>query len=129
MDGSYYITLTIASNLARLGSESRLGDNLSKAMDFLDREELRTFAERKKYKESLQPDNGTMQYLYIYTLIPQRQMSKDVRRMCETYLTEMEKNIRDLTIYGRANASILLRHFGHTKSADKFLQSLHLTQP
>lgn len=124
MDGSYYITLTVASNLARLGDESRLGDNLSKAMDFLDREELRTFAERKKHKGSLQPDNGTMQYLYIYTLIPQRQMSKDVRRMCETYLTEMEKNIRDLTIYGRANASILLRHFGHTKSADKFLQSV-----
>ena len=123
MDGSYYITLSVASHLARLKEENPLKDCLVKAMDFLDKKELTAFNERMKHKGDMMPDNSTIQYMELYTMMPDRKAGKEAGKMIETYLGQLEKNIKDLTIYGRANASVLLRHFGHGKSADRFMQS------
>lgn len=126
MEGSYYITLSVCSSLALLRHDA--GDNtdygLEKAMKYLDKQELESFEYKKKHKLSMLPDNSTMEYLYIWSMMPDRKVSKNLQAMCETYLKEIEKNIKTLTIYGRANAATILRTFGHEKSANLFLESI-----
>lgn len=124
MSGSYYVTLTVAANLARLGADNPMKTQLNRALNYLDAEELETYNYRKKHRLSMNPSNSTLQYMELYTMMPDRKPGKDVSKMIETYLSEVEKNVKDLTIYGRANASNILRYFGHTKSADKFMQSV-----
>lgn len=124
MSGSYYVTLTVADNLARLGADNPMKAQLNRALNYLDAEELETYNYRKKHRLSMNPSNSTLQYMELYTMMPDRKPGKDVSKMIETYLSEVEKNVKDLTIYGRANASNILRYFGHTKSADKFMQSV-----
>lgn len=126
MEGSYYITLSVCSSLALLQHDAN--DNtdygLDKAMKYLDKQELKDFDYKKKHKMSMLPDNSTMEYLYIWSMMPDRKVSKDLQTMRETYLKEIEKNIKTLTIYGRANAATVLRTFGHEKSANLFLESI-----
>ena len=124
MSGSYYVTLTVATNLARLGADNPLKSQLIKALNYLDAKELELFNDRKKHHYDMTPRNSTIQYMELYTMMPERRPSKDVSKMIETYLSIVEKDVKNLTIYGRANVSNLLRHFGHTKSADKFMQSV-----
>lgn len=125
MNGSYYITLSVCENLALLTTTSaEMRIRLNKALDYLDNEELAYFASLQKQKHpSYIPTESTLHYLYLYTLLTDRPMSKEVRKMSDTYLKEFQKMSKNLSIYGKANGSNLLRHNGLTKPAEKFLQS------
>lgn len=146
MKGSYYITLSVAEQLAYLlnataagremkPTKSYSGKNVAnllsnasymvyKSMNFLDEQELKEYDYRKKNKYSLMPSNSTLRYLYLSTILPHHKESKRIVEMREAYLKEIEKDVKNLTIYGRANAALLLRHYGHNKYADKFMQSV-----
>ena len=145
MDGSYYITLSVAEQLAYLlnatsaGKETKAPEYYNKsvasllpnvaymvykAMDFLDDHEYKEYVFRKKHKYSMMPSNSTFRYLYLCTILPHHKETKKFTTMRDAYLKAVEKDVRNLTIYGRANSALLLRHYGHNKSADKFMQSV-----
>lgn len=141
MTGSYHITLAVCENLALLSSvpsasvssspkefinlSAEMRSRFNKALDYLDKEELANFVYLQKQKHpSFVPSESTLHYLYLYTLLTDRQMSNDVKKMSDTYLKEFQKMSKQLSIYGKANGSNLLRHNGFTKPAEKFLQSV-----
>lgn len=145
MKGSHYITLSVAEQLAYLLNATTTGketkapehynnsvDNLLpnvaymvyKAMDFLDDKEYKEYEFRKKHKYSMMPSNSTLRYLYLCTILPYHRETKKFTTMRDAYLKEVEKDVKNLTIYGRANAALMLRHYGHNRSADKFMQSV-----
>ncbi len=123
MKGSYYITLAVCENLAMLNSsDNEVKRMLEKGMTFVDNEEYRSYMESKKKIKV--PNVTNVYYLYVSSLMPDRKVGKDVSEMREAYLKQLEKEVRNLTIYGRATAAYVLRVFGHTKKADEFLQSV-----
>lgn len=123
MEGSYYITLSVCENLAQLHNIDGGDYGLAKALKYLDNEELKSYKEKKLHKWSLTPSESTLHYLYTCAMMPEREVGKEVQQMRETYLKQIEGDIKNLTIYGRANASYILLAFGRDKSAKKFLQS------
>ncbi len=129
MSGSYYMTLAICENLAMLiNSEGSDGLDvearmLEKGLSFLDNKEREHYEYCIRKKLPITASNNTLSYLYVSSLAPDHKVSKKVSTMREAYLTYIEKNVRDLTIHGRTVAACVLRTFGHTKSADDFLES------
>jgi len=124
MEGSYYITLSTCQHLSMLQSgDETVQKMLKHGLEFLDEKELEDYKYRLKHKYSLYPSSSTIDYLYACSFDPSRKVSKEVAKMRETYLTELEKNVRDLTILGRTRAAVILRAFGHTQAADDFLES------
>ena len=129
MPGSYYMTLAICEDLAMLiSSEGSEGLDveakmLEQGLNFLDKEELEHYEYCINKKLPITASNSTLNYLYVCSLAPDHKVSKKVADMREAYLKDIEKNVRDLTIHGRTVAACVLRTFGHTKSADDFLES------
>ena len=129
MPGSYYMTLAICEDLAMLiNSEGAKGLDveakmLEKGLDFLDNKELEHYEYCISKKIPITASNNTLSYLYTSSLAPDHKVSKKVSTMREAYLSYIEKNVRDLTIHGRTVAACVLRTFGHTQSADDFLES------
>ena len=129
MPGSYYMTLAICEDLAMLiNSEGVKGLDveakmLEKGLDFLDNKELEHYEYCISKKIPITASNNTLSYLYTSSLAPDHKVSKKVSTMREAYLSYIEKNVRDLTIHGRTVAACVLRTFGHTQSADDFLES------
>lgn len=129
MKGSYYMTLAICEDLAMLiNAEGKEGlDDIAKMLEhglrFLDEKELEHYEYCISKKLPITASNNTLQYLYVSSLVPDHKVSKKVGTMREAYLKDIEKNVRDLTIHGRTVAACVLRTFGHTQSADDFLES------
>lgn len=124
MNGSYYITLSICENLAMLESDDAdVKSMLEKGLTYLDADELDRYETCVRKKLPIHASNPTLQYLYISSLVPEHNVDKKVKKMREAYLKDIESNVRDLTIHGRAVAACVLRTFGHTRSADDFLES------
>lgn len=124
MKGSYYITLSICEDLAMLQSDdAEIQKMLERGLSYLDAEELDRYEYNIKHKYPIHASNSTLQYLYISALVPDHEVSTKVSTMREAYLKDIESNVKDLTIQGRAVAACVLRTFGHTSSADDFLES------
>ena len=123
MPGNFYVTLAVCENLALLGSDdSEVQAMLERGMQYLDQEMYRQYNDPKRNKDYL--SNSDMRYLFISSLQPDRHVGKDIRKMREEWLGQVEKSVRELTIYGKANCACFLRTFGHEKTADEFLQSV-----
>ncbi len=123
MQGSCYVTLAVCENLALLNSDdSEVRSMLAKAMDYLDKEEYCRFAQSAK--NGLVVGDENLHYLFVSALQPDRRVGKNISKMREDYLAQLEKSVRNLSIYGKANAAYVLRVFGHRKAADEFLQSV-----
>jgi len=125
MESSYYVTVAVCENLAKLPSLTAKQESmLLRALDYVDAQELKYYNERKKYYKTVYPSESTSRYLYLMSLRPNRNVSRSIASMREEYLCAIEKNITKLTLYGVANSACALRVFGHTKSADSFVESL-----
>lgn len=123
MEGSYYITLSTCLNLAMLQSEDiEVQSMLERGLKFLDKKEYQNYLERKKNKWPLYA-SSSLEYLYVCSYLADRKVDKDIEKMREVYLKEIEKEVRDFTIQGRSKAACVLRAFGHDKAADEFLES------
>lgn len=133
MSSSYYITLSTCESLIGLYHlDPEVAQMVDAAMAYLDSKELQFYKARKKEKLSTIADSNTMLYLFIWSMIPDRQVSKEVSKMRDDQLDVIAKSVRDLTILGRSQAACTLRSFGHVKEADKFVQSAveyTVTQP
>lgn len=125
MSPNFYVTMAVCEHMAQLPLPSQaVKEMLRHGMDFLDRHELKTFAERQKVTKKVWASDADFRYLYLSAMMPERIVDKDVRSVREKYLTVMEKQPRDLTIYGVANAAFALRSFGRVKAADRFVDFL-----
>ena len=124
MSSNYYITMAVCEQLAKLPAPAeQVKKMLKEGMEYLDRHELESYKRYKQYGK-IWPSNSELRYLYLSAQMPERTVSKEVEKMREEYLKLVEKEPRDLTIYGVANAAFSLRAFGHVKSADKFVDFL-----
>ena len=133
MEGNYHITLATCENLIGLcDSDAQISQMVNKALRYLDAKEYESYQQMRKQKQPTSISESTLHYLYVCSLLPERKVSRDVQKMRDDLLKQLGKSVRDLTILGRAQASCVLRSFGKTKEADKFLQSLveySVTQP
>ena len=123
MQGSYYVTLAVCENLALLNSaDTEVQSMLAKAMVYLDKQEYCRYAQSAKKR--LVVGDANLHYLFVSALQPDRRVGKDIMKMRGDYLARLEKSVRSLSVYGKANAAYVLRAFGHTNAADEFLQSV-----
>ena len=118
MESSPYITLAVAEHLNRLGTlaDKKTADMLQKAMDYLDKYMLNDYQKRKAQKWSLTPSEFDLRYLDI--------CKAEQNEMVKTYLSEVVKNMKHTTIYGRAKCAVILQKFGKAKDAVKFAESV-----
>jgi len=129
MSASYYITLSVATNLSRLQSylnrheqkcPAEVDKMLKKALKYLDKEEWSDYKRRKKmakdYPSILRPTDSDIQYLAISTDANQE--------MVNTYLEEMNKDFKNLTIFGRSQGVTIMKKFGKDKWAKRCLESV-----
>lgn len=123
MEGSYYITLTTCMHLAMLQSaDPSVRTMLQRGLKYLDEQEYEAYKERLKHKQSGY-SLGSLEYLYVCSFLPDRTVDKDILKMRQVYLKELQKQVRDLTIQGRAKAACVLRAFGLVSQANDFLES------
>lgn len=132
MKGSYYITLCVADHLTDLlmymnrnnctFKNSDILKMRNKAMAYLTEEELKGYEAAKKQKR-FSPSNSTIEYLMLMASLDPNS-KKDITEMKRTYLDELEKGIKTLTIYGRAAVSRLFAMEGRNDAATAFRKSV-----
>lgn len=129
MPGNVYITMSVVERLAELEAicgETTMHRNLLRGMNWLDNEEMKRYAERKKNKVENQkavPSELSARYLYVSSLVD-RMFSAEQKNMIEEYLDAAEKNISKTTIYGRANLACAMHAYGRKSIASDFVRSL-----
>jgi len=124
MKGSYYITESVVEDLIYLASDDdEVKTMLTKGLTYLDKENLSDYNKMKQKKIKPYPSERILRYLYLSAIMPDRKINKELQKMREDYLHELEKQSRTFSIYGKANGAYILRAFGHTKKADDFLRS------
>lgn len=129
MEGNYYITLSVCEMLAKMHNRTgiicsgKIEKMLFDGLAYLDKESLESYKEMKKdtKKSERYYTNSDCRYLYTSSLVADRKVKSGVESMRDGYLSLIESDIENLTIYGVANISCVLRSFGREKSADKFV--------
>lgn len=125
MDASYYITLAVAEHLNKLqGYYQRHGltlpgqvkTMLDKAIYYLEKEELRIFRFNKAHQYPCVPSESSLRYLLLSDIAN--------KEMVDTYLNELEKEFRNLTIYGRSKGALLLQKYNRPVAAKRFVNSV-----
>ncbi len=125
MNGSYYMTVQVSEMLVRLnkmtGPQEETRQMLSQAFKYMDTEIQQLVSEMKKeekigHKQAF-PTYKALQYLYISTLDGRKPSAKVAE--AQNYLKRLlKKESRNLSIYDKAQASIIL-------NSKEFLKSLH----
>ena len=124
---SVYATQAVAHILARqqslIGENKKAGTIFNKALSFLgemaNKEILAMQNTEKETGRKCQPSEFLIDYLYVRALIGST--PDDLTRFVVDRLKEMTA---DLTIYGKATASVVLAHFGEKDKAREFLESM-----
>lgn len=132
MDGSYYMTLTVAQTLARLqllvGQQSETADMLNNAMTFLDKkivEEVNNMKRREREGHpQLFPGMCALQYLYTDAIMQRSPSTASARQAREYLINLMKKDTKVQTIYATALAAIIYDRNGEKSLAKERVQSL-----
>lgn len=128
MPGSAYMTMAVTKILTRLnsmtGPVNATSDMLKRAFAYLDGRIAEEVSELKKLEKKGQKQlaPGEMACDYLYTsALANRPESKDA-----AYLVGLlEKMPASLTIYGKANAAVILIYYDKKQRAREFLQSMN----
>lgn len=132
MPESRYITQEIVLNLARLkkmaGSNTLPSAAVEKALNYLDLEISRDFAELKKHNKDYQKTNsvGNMQlfYLHMRSEYPEIPVHASARDAVKFYTGQAEKYWTDFTLYGKAMMALVAHRIGNSVVAGEILKSL-----
>lgn len=128
MSGSVYMTATVAETLARLNKMTGALPTLlqsvqNRAVSYLDKEIADEVTRLKKAEKegakNLQPSETACHILYTFTLSGHKP-NNDINYL----VSLLEKMPAGLTIYGKANAAIILNHYGKTQRAKEFVESI-----
>lgn len=131
MDGSMYMTTTVAEMLVRLnkmcGRQESSEEMLDRAFKFMDKDVVKMVAqmqaeEKKGHPQSF-PAFNTLHYLYLCAL-DGRKLPSDVVAANEYLISLMKKEIKNQSIYEKALSAIILQENGNTTKAKEYAQSL-----
>lgn len=126
MGGSPYITVSVVDMFARLnsmiGEQASTRQILSKAFSFLDSKIAKEVAELKKAEQKGAkinvPSEFACNYLYASALA-KRPATANVNYL----LNLLRKTPSGFSIYGKANAAVILSLYGRSEKAKEYLQS------
>jgi len=150
MAGSRYMTTAIAKMMVRLnkmvGTQTETASMLTSALSYLQRETAKEVREMKKEEEkakaeiakaedgsmarknaearlaSIRPSETAVEYLYVLSLDGRKQgASADVNYLVD----KMANRTCEFTIYGKAQASVILSKHGKQQKAAEYLQSIN----
>lgn len=122
------MTATVAETLARLNKMTGALPTLlqsvqNRAISYLDKEIADEVTRLKKAEKegakNLQPSETACHILYTFTLSGHKP-NNDINYL----VSLLEKMPTGLTIYGKANAAIILNHYGKTQRAKEFVESI-----
>lgn len=123
MDGNRYVTLSVCENLADVPQPSTVvTDMLKRGVAYLDSVVLKRYND-KKHPVVVGLDNDVLRYLSLAARV-KAPAGKDVVKMRSAYAALAEKNVDDLTVYGMAEVSMMLRDCGKVKTADRLVEVL-----
>ncbi len=125
MAGNRYVTLAVCERLAASGAlGERMTEMLEQGIRFLDKQELKAYQERRLMKQDEALSETSIRYLSLVSAMQGRVMEKGVQKMCEKYLSLLEKKRESMTLYGVAKGASLLRNSNRFKAADKWVELL-----
>ncbi len=132
MTGSRYMTTAVAEMMVRLnrmvGVQTEISSMLSSALNFLQKETAKEVNEMKKEerkaKVGIRPSEEAMDYLYMVSLDGRKLKGNAASDM--TYLVKMvaDKSC-DFTIYGKAQAAVILAKNNEQQKAAEYLKSIY----
>lgn len=131
MRGSIYMTTTVANLLARLqtliGEQAEVGDMHKKAFRFMNqwvKEEVKEMKRIEvKTKKQVRPSEQAVDYLYLSAL-SQPSLSKSVEQDKKFLVDRLVHRSREMTIYGKSIAAVVLTMNQRRDVAKDFLQSM-----
>ena len=130
MTGSRYMTTAIAKMMVRLnkmvGTQPETANMLTSALSYLQREAAKEVREMKKEKiqSSVRPSEAAVEYLYALSLDGRKQ-STSATADVNYLVNKMAERTCEFTIYGKAQASVILSKHGKQKKAAEYLQSIN----
>lgn len=124
MDGNRYVTLSVCENLADVPQPSTVvSDMLKRGVAYLDSVMLERYNDKKR-PVAVGFDNDVLRYLSLAARVRGAAAGKEVVKMRNAYAALAEKNVGDLTVYGMAEVSMMLRDCGKVKTADRLVETL-----
>ncbi len=134
MPGSRYMTTAVAKMMVRLnkmvGTQSETASMLTSALAFLQKETAKEVKEMKKREKEehretadLRPSECALDYLYILS-VDGRKQKESASADVDYLLKKMEDKTCDFTIYGKAQASVILAKHGKQQKAAEYLRSI-----
>lgn len=128
MRGNDYMTMAVTDVLTRLnvlaGKQDATAQMLNKAFRYMDGSIAEEVKELKKLEKKgvkhLRPSELACNYLYANALANRAKTAN-----MEYLIGLLDKAPTELTIYGKANSSVILARYGRTKHAADYLQSLN----
>lgn len=134
MPESRYITQEIMLNLARLNKMTGKSivesqpSIVNTALNYLDLEIARDFAELKKYNKNYQKENciGNMQlfYLHLRSEYPTIPVHVSAQEAVKFYTAQSEKYWTSFSLYGKAMMAVVANRNGKIQIANDILKSL-----
>ncbi|MBX9449493.1 MAG: hypothetical protein KL787_07160 [Taibaiella sp.] len=108
-----------------------LADHVHKALDFTDREIVRKFEELKKNNKNWQKiasvDYYTLNYMYMRSFFPEKEMSAKVKDVFDFYYSVAKKEATHLPLLQKSQMAIIAQRNRDGKTAGLLVQSLDET--
>ena len=139
MEGSRYMTTAVAMMMARqnkmAGEQKETASMLTSALDFLQKktaDEVRRMKEEERkaraknddrWMAGILPSETALDYLYILSL-DGRQLAGTAKADVDYLIGKMARSTNRLTIYGKAQAAVVLARAGYRKQASDYLRSI-----
>ena len=140
MDGSRYMTTAVAKMMVRLnkmtGMQVETADMLTHALGFLQEkvsEEVKNMKKEEKkaqagndnkWQGNILPSESALDYLYILSL-DGRKLSASATADVDYLIKKMADKTGEFTIYGKAQAAIVLAKAGYRPQASDYLKSIN----
>lgn len=132
MESSRYVTTNIVELMERIvyltgkPLEQECRKMMTQAVSFLNRELLEEYHQMLKMEKEdkdVSPSEQALHYLCSQALNGNK-LDKDIQEAAEYMAGRLAGQLHTLTPYGKAKASIILKHFGMQQEADMFINSL-----
>ncbi len=139
MEGSRYMTTAVSMMMARqnkmVGKHQETAAMLTSALAFLQKktaEEVKRMKEEErkaraknddKWLEGIQPSETALDYLYILSL-DGRQLASSAKTDVDYLIGKMARSTTRFTIYGKAQAAVVLAKAGYKQQASDYLKSI-----
>ncbi len=121
MESNRYVTLAVCESMVETPSLSpRMSSMLRRGVAYLDSVMLTAYKQRRADDLAVM-GNDMLRYLSVAARTGLDGVSREVSKMRSAYAKMAEKDVGNLTIYGVARTSLMLRDCGRVKAADRLV--------